>query len=266
MSLWLNRGRIVRAVAGELEPSTERRLRGHLAGCPACRSHYDRLSAMAAALGGAAGRRRERDRLLDALGGASPAAARSYPWAPALALAAAAALVFWLRQGAERSGVTWRGPADDAPVPVRLLLHASRKGEPGMPPGPLRLVADLPGAGEGRVSVRDYLQLSYVGLAAPAYATVVGLDEGGGVHQYAPRPDAGPMRVTPTDRARGLGPSVDLGRQRPGRFRLIGVFASAPVSAEAIRAAAARARADGQPVALAGVTAVQVRGVLIVEP
>jgi hypothetical protein len=130
----------------------------------------------------------------------------------------------------------------------------------------VRFIADLPGAGEGRVSTRDYLQLSYVGLQAPAYAMVVAIDEGGAEHQYVPRPDADPLKVDPTDHARGLGPSVYLGRQRPGRFRVYGVFSDTPLDARAIREAANRAAASGKPASLEGVKAVQVNGVLIVEP
>jgi hypothetical protein len=175
-------------------------------------------------------------------------------------------VALWSLPGRTPGGIAWRGGGDEARPAVRLLLHASRKGEEGAPPGPLRFVADLPAAGEGRVSTRDYLQLSYVGLRGPAYAMVVAIDQAGAEHQYVPRPDAEPARVTPSDRARGLGPSVYLGRLRPGRFRVFGVFSEAPLDARDIREAAARAAAHGKPGALEGIKGVSVSGVLIVEP
>jgi hypothetical protein len=265
MSLWLNRRRILRAVAGELPPAEEQRLRAHVAGCGACRGHYDQVSQAAETLGTATSARRERERVLAAVV-AAPAPAASSRVVPVLAVAAAAGLVLWLSSTADKERVGWRGAGDETRAPVRLLLHASRKGDGDAPNGPLRFIADLPGAGEGRVSTRDYLQLSYVGLKAPAYAMVVAIDEAGAEHQYAPRPDAEALRVEPTAKAKGLGPSVYLGRQRPGKFRVFGVFSDAPLEARIIREAANRAAAAGKPAALEGVKAVQVSGVLIVEP
>jgi hypothetical protein len=265
MSLFFNRKRILRAVAGDLPAADEQRLRAHLGTCAACRQFYDQTSQAALALGSGTAARRERDRLVAALHPA-PAPAVSDRWAPALAVVAAAGLVIWLGTSSDRAGVTMRGAGDEAHAPVRLLLHASRKGDPGAPNGPLRFIADLPGAGEGRVSSRDYLQLSYVGLKSPAYALVVAIDEAGAEHQYVPRPDAEAMKVEPTDKARGLGPSVYLGRQRPGKFRLFGVFSEAPLDARVVREAANRASAAGKPASLDGVKAVQVTGVLYVEP
>jgi hypothetical protein len=268
VSLWLYRRKILRAVGGELSAAEEQRLRAHLATCDACRAHYDATSAAAEALG-ASPARRERDRLMAALEPAAASPARRRSWAirlaPALGVAAAAGVALWLVPG-DRRGIAWRGAGDEARAPVRLLLHASRKGDEGAPPGPLRFIADLPGAGEGRVSTRDYLQLSYVGLKAPAYAMVVAIDEAGAEHQYVPRPEVEALKVEPTDKAKGLGPSVYLGRQRPGRFRVFGVFSDAPMDARAIREAANRAAASGKPAALEGVKAVQVNGLLIVEP
>jgi len=266
VSLWWNRRRILRAAAGELSAADEQRLRAHLADCPACRGHYDQVSAAAEAMG-ASPARRERARLMAALEPAPAAAPSRRAWAFRLApaLAVAVALAIWLVPR-NPGGITWRGAGSEGRAPVRLLLHASRKGDEGAPPGPVRFIADLPGAGEGRVSTRDYLQLSYVGLKAPAYAMVVAIDEGGAEHQYVPRPDADALKVEPSDHARGLGPSVYLGRQRPGRFRVYGVFSDAPLDARAIREAANRAAASGKPGALEGVKAVQVNGVLIVEP
>jgi hypothetical protein len=140
------------------------------------------------------------------------------------------------------------------------MLHASRKGDDGAPNGPSRFIVQFPGA-EARVDSRDYLQLAYDGLRAPAYATVVAIDEGGAEHQYVPGPDAAPTKVASP--AGELG-TVYLGRQRPGRFRLFAVFAPAPVEARAIREAAARAAARGQPDVLDGLAAVS--GSLVIDP
>jgi hypothetical protein len=273
MSLWYQRRRILRAVSGDLSPAEESNLRAHLRGCHVCRAFYDLTSAAAAGLGATGADVRERQRILAALTPTAMPAVASAPrrrWAirlaPALLVAAAAGVALWFLPARTPGGVAWRGGGDEARSPVRLLLHASRKGQEGAPPGPLRFIADLPAAGEGRVSTRDYLQLSYVGLRAPAYAMVVAIDESGAEHQYVPRPDAEPSRVEPSERARGLGPSVYLGRQRPGRFRVFGVFADAPLDARAIREAAGRAAAHGKPASLEGVKGVAVSGVLIVEP
>lgn len=150
--------------------------------------------------------------------------------------------------------------------PVRLTLQASARGLEGAPDGPTRFIAELPGAVEGRVSSRDHLQISYVGLDAPAYAIVVALDEAGAEHQYVPPTDAEPLKVEPATTARPLGPAFYLGRQRPGRFRLFAVFSPAPVDARAVREAAARAAARGQPGALDGLAGVIVSGSLVIEP
>jgi hypothetical protein len=176
---------------------------------------------------------------------------RVWLWALLLGLAAACGIL-WMTIG--RTGGS-----------LRVALHASRKGDDGAPNAPPRFVAELPGP-EGRVDSRDYLQLSYAGLRSPAYATVVAIDDSGAEHPYVPRPDAEPLRVGPTRQPRELGPSVYLGRQRPGRFRLFAVFSETPLDARAIREAAARAAARGQLQSLDGIAGLVVAGSLVIEP
>jgi hypothetical protein len=178
-------------------------------------------------------------------------ARRLWRWALIVGLGVAAGVV-WMTIG--RTGAS-----------VRVLLHASRKGDEGAPNGPPRFVGEL-SEGEVRVDSRDYLQLSYAGLRTPAYATVVAIDESGAEHPYLPRPDAEPLRVAPTRAPLDLGPAVYLGRQRPGRFRLFAVFSAGPLDARTIREAAARAAISGQPQSLDGITGVVVEGSLVIEP
>src|SRR4029077_1553272 len=100
----------------------------------------------------------------------------------------------------------------------------------------VRLVAELPGSGEARVSLGDYLQLGVRGLRAPAHVRVVGVDEGGAVHDY--------VRDTAVGAGEGpstLGASVELARgHAPGRLRLVAVFAKGAVEEKAVREAIAR--------------------------
>jgi hypothetical protein len=159
--------------------------------------------------------------------------------------------------------VALRGAGDEAAPPVRLLLHAVSKGPP---PGPLRLVAELPGAGEARLSRRDYLQLGYAGLAGPGYLTVVAVGQDGQVHRYLPR-GAGPAaRVEPAAEARGLGPSVDLGQHRPGRLRVFAVLSPRPIDSARVEAAAAKAGVRAGALDLPGPEIRQVSGWLVLEP
>src|SRR5204863_7565315 len=118
---------------------------------------------------------RERARLVDALTAAPPASSAqkrvpARPRAPRPAWAAAllvpAALGAWLilRSSGPGAGVpdagpiTWRGAtADPAAAPAALLVFAAARAE-GATPTHVRLVADLPASGEGRVSRHDFVQ------------------------------------------------------------------------------------------------------------
>jgi hypothetical protein len=125
----------------------------------------------------------------------------------------------------------------------------------------VRLVAELPGSGEGRVSLGDYLQLGVRGLRAPAHVRVVGVDEAGDLHELvrdaALAAGAGPST---------LGASLDLARgYAPGRLRLVALFAKDAVDDQAVRAALARldprrTERGGQP------SPSLVTGLLVIEP
>jgi hypothetical protein len=248
--LLLHRRAIARAALGELPVGDEEKLRAHLRGCAPCRDHYDALAGAAGAVsGGAAAAARERARLFAAVdapraaGGAAPRSGRrGWAWA-GMVLAPAAALVLWLARPAPESApageVTMRGggasEARVAPAPATLVMYATRKTGPTSH-GPVRLVGELPGSGEARVSLGDYLQLGVRGLRAPAHVRVVGLDETGTVHDYVPD-----TALAPTGAPLTLGGSVELARDHaPGRLRLVALFSEQKVDEAAVRAALAR--------------------------
>ncbi len=285
MSLLFHRRTIERAVAGDLSPADETRLRAHLRGCAPCRAYYDGLSATAeglAASGGRVGEERERARLLVALGsqpaaGNARAPGRSGPrarrwWPAALLIAPAAAALLLLARPTPHdasSDVTWRGggaATEATAVPATLLVYASRR-ESGGDPGPVRLVADLPASGEGRVTLSDYVQFSVRGLRSAAFTTVLGIDDAGALHLYAPRPGTPPVATAPSDRPVPVGPSVDLRRgHRPGRLRLYALFSAAPVDEARLRAAAARVDPTRPGVPPLDLPLPQLSGVLLVSP
>jgi hypothetical protein len=131
----------------------------------------------------------------------------------------------------------------------------------------VRLVADLPGSGEGRVSTADYVQLGVRGLRAPAYVRVVGVDASGAVHPYVPRAGGAAPRLAPGPGVQALGASFELGRdQRPGRLRVVAFFSPAALDEAAARAAAGRLSATAPDVVARDLHAEIVSGVIVVEP
>jgi hypothetical protein len=267
VSLLLHEREIARAVLGELAPSAEARLFRHLRGCATCQARYDQLATVKSLFDGSAvAHGRARARLVAAL--AEKRAENDQPgrtdrrrrprWLPALlALVPAAAILLWIARPAAPPSkaddeVTMRGSADPSPSPATptLIIYASRKAGPAGH-GPVRLVAELPGSGEARVSLADYLQLGVRGLRAAAHVRVVGLDARGAVHDYLPDTVA-----TPAARTSALGRSVDLSRDHaPGRVRVVAVFSEAPVADGAVRDAIAGRGGAGV-----------VRGALVIEP
>lgn len=274
MSLLFHGRAVLRAVAGTLPPAADARLRAHLRGCAACRGRYDQLARSSWVLGAPTSARRERAALVAELDAPAqaPARRRIVRLAPALLLPAAAALVLWARTATPPPdpAVSFRGaaPGEEPAAPVRLLVFAKAKNSSDSDDTrSLRLVADLPGAGEGKVSLRDYVQLGYRGLATPSYVAVLGVDDAGAVHLYVPRPGAAAVRVEPAPGARALAPSIDLAfRHRPGRLRLYAVFSRAPLDEARLRQAARRAQTEpGRPLPL-DAPALQVGGLLTIEP
>ena len=266
MSLLLRKRDIERAILGELTPADEARLFEHLHGCAPCQARYDELTRVKSFVDGAAvAQARARARLVAAVdrpsGGRGPQdRSRRSRWLPALfVLAPAAAIVVWIVKPAAPPNktvdeVTMRGSADPTPTPAAatptLIIYASRKTGPARH-GPVRLVAELPGSGEARVSLGDYLQLGVRGLRAAAHVRVVGLDDHGAVHDYLPDTVA-----LPAARTSAVGRSVDLARDHaPGKVKVVALFSDAPVSDGAVTDALAGRGSAGV-----------VTGALIIEP
>lgn len=299
MSLLFRRSAIVRAVAGDLPPADETRLRVHMVGCSACRQHYDELMLIAGAAGaGRSAAERARARLFRALGGpsedartnahAAAAPPRGRGWrlaALTLVPAAAALIALVVREPADPTGdaaheaapgdeaIGWRGAgntsgssaaeADEAArAGLSLRFYASRKERDGAAPGPLRLLGELPASGELRASRGDYLQLAYAGLREPRHLVVVGVDEAGTLRRFHPRGAAGPsVPLQPvTGAPKPLGASVDLGAHAPGRIFVFGAVSPQALDVAAVEAQAREAaRSRRLPSGAFG-------GVLILEP
>lgn len=267
MSLWLHRRSIARAVAGDLTPAAEARLRGHLRGCAACRGHYDRLTTIAAAAAaGAPGEaaRRQRAQLAFALGpnagaATSRAAPRSrWPWLMPLGLAPALgllALVLVRARSPEpepevrergESGSATVAPGDDVRASLALRFYARRR-RPGQAAGPVRLVGELPGSGELRATGDEELQLAYTGLKAPRHLVLLARTQQGTLQPIFPRAPPAPRApgaaapaeataLAPTQEPRLLGSAFELGpTSAPQRLELVAVVS---------RTALARAQID----------------------
>ena len=255
MSLLFHRGKIARAVAGDLAPAAEERLRAHLRGCETCRAHYDRLSRVTEAL--AAGvsvqaTARERARLERALAAApapgtsaavttvSPSRVRA-PWFIAGAvLAPAVALLLWFGrpsstphdgQGLPGADVGLRGatgPTNDVPASPVLVMYASRRTGTGGR-APVRLVGELPGSGTVRVSRADYLQFGVRGLAGAALVSVAARGDSGATHVFLPRAGGAAPRAEAGPDAAVVGPSFDLAREpAAGRYAITARFSRPP--------------------------------------
>jgi hypothetical protein len=263
MSLLLRKRDIARAVLGELTPGAEARLYDHLRACAPCRARYDQLANAKSFLDGrAATHARAHARLVAALdglreGNAAPDRRRRPRWLPALfVLAPAAAILLWIAKPAAPpfkavEDVTARGGPGSAtsPAPPTLVIYASRKTGPTAH-GPVRLVAELPGSGEARVSLADYLQLGVRGLPGVAHVRVVGIDARGALHDYLPDTVAAPAPGAAT-----LGRSVELARDHaPGRVKVFALFSEQAVDDRAVKDAVA-GRGTGA-----------VTGVLVIEP
>jgi hypothetical protein len=267
VSLLLRARDIERAVLGELTPADEARLFEHLHRCAPCQARYEELMKVKSFVDGAAvAHARARARLVaavDRLPGDQGRQerrdrSRRSRWLPALfVLAPAAAIVVWIAKPAAPphkivDEVTMRGGADPTPTATTptLIMYASRKTGPARH-GPVRLVAELPGSGEARVSLSDYLQLGVRGLRAAAHVRVAGLDDHGSVHDYLPDTVA-----LPAARTSAVGRSVELARDHaPGTVKVVALFSDAPVSDGAV--------AD----ALAGRGGARViTGALVIEP
>ena len=164
MSLLWYRHRITRAVAGDLSGREELQLRRHLTGCEACRAHYDNLTMVArAARGELHGSTLERERALSRLlEGLPTGEALRRRWATraimASALALGVALIFFVSRP-PAAQVQYRGGPTDAPGLPSIRVYAKARA------GQVRLVADLPVAGEARVAQGELVQFKLQGAA-----------------------------------------------------------------------------------------------------
>ncbi len=279
MSLLLWRSRIVRAVAGELSGEKEAKMRSHLARCDGCRTYYDKVSITAEALGhnGTNAGQRERQRLLNRLSGI-PAPYPVVPqrrwgmlFAPTLAVAG---LAIWMTQGG-RFGATpteenpgaiqWRGTQDNQPTretSFRVLIHARRKSIDSVTAPAVRLVAEFPGSGEGRVSLGEFVQFSYRGLREHSYFVLVGL-RNGTVIPIIPGEGHVAIRIESTNHITGIGPSQDLQGSVPlGPLQLLGMISAKNLQEDQIRGTIAAWQRKGSIPAEIEL----ISGLLIVEP
>ncbi len=158
--LWYSR-RITRAVAGELSGDEELQLRRHLEGCEVCRGRYDLLTLTARVARGAHEPiAEERERGLNRVLAGVPAEpstsrrAAGLTWlVVATALGIAVAFFVWRPPSVE---VQERGGTDAPRHPI-VRVYAKTK------TSPVRLVADLPSAGEAHVSRGDWVQFKLEG-------------------------------------------------------------------------------------------------------
>ncbi|MBI3184912.1 MAG: zf-HC2 domain-containing protein [Myxococcales bacterium] len=184
--------------------------------------------------------RPRRDRPQQAEKGKTRAWAR---WAAAGLAAAAAGVALFVTFGrpAEDRGaeVGFRGGGKEA-ADLSVLVHARAADAPGT----LRLVAELPGSGEGQLSARDLVQFSYAHQLAPGYLAILGVQAGGEVHWYFP-PQVGQGPLPPTREPRPVGSSVSLSeRHRLGLVRVFAVLSPQRLDAGRLEAAAREAASD----------------------
>jgi hypothetical protein len=246
MSLWRQRQAIARAVAGELGPEDEAKLRVHLGGCNECRRYYDALSVQARILAGdphasAVQSEREMARLMAALNPAAAVPAVEAPsWWPRFAMAAgvAAAVLFgffsWQQAAVEPvDQIAWRGDstADAGPLFELWVVTAPRDG------GELRRDIAFPSDAQGRVGTNAWVAFAKKGSVE--LSRVVLVNEKGETLVLKP------------------GQSVALD---PGKWRAFGV--ASELDDQALSAAAREAGVEGRSLKLPGP---QVTGALIVE-
>ena len=292
MSLLWQERRIHRAVAGELSGAAELRLHAHLRRCDRCRTRYDQLSHVAAALASLAGRpsrvqaARARARLTAALPATAAAPARQprrQQYLRAfLVLAPIAVVLLWLGRPSRPSRppariaapivvpadeVRPRGSAVDEPdARGSLVVYAARK-LAGGGAGPLRVVAELPASGQGRVSLGEYVAFGVRNLRAAAFVTVAGVQDDGAVHLYLPRPAGARPRAEPGPQPTVFRPSINLAHaHHAGRLTIYALISPAPLDPGAVRQALASGLTADVGKTLRQPTLIQVSGLLTVEP
>lgn len=226
MSLWRNRRKIARAVAGDLRPQAELKLRAHLRVCDACRTHYNLLSQMAAISDPLTVKQRQRARLealLPGLATAPAPAKRRWVWALPVLVPTLVALL-WLRSHVPGSDeqVAWRGGAEPAAWPLSLVLYEFAQG----PKGPPVVLGELPFSRGVRVAREALVQFAYAKLRKPTFLYVVGQQDGKAVVLYPRRPQD-EQQIVPEPRTKALGTSLNLHAAfNPGVLRLCVVLST----------------------------------------
>ena len=249
MSLWRQRSAIERAVANQLAPEDEAKLRNHLAGCLECRRYYDALSVQARILAGdphasAAASERELARLMAALNPA-PAAPRPLAWWPRFAVLAGAAaaltvgIISWRQSTVEPvEQISLRGDdASPAEVFGVWVVTAPRDG------GELRRDISFPSDPVGRVRADEWIAFAKKGSTKGDFFKVVLVNADGQTLLLQ------------------SGKSVALDA---GKWRAFAV--GTPHEDPLLLAAAREAGVDAAALKLPGQPSMQVSGVIIVQP
>lgn len=235
--------RIDRALAGRSGRWAWRRLRAHVATCVACRDDYDRGVAALAALERTqpvAGVRAHLEAdLFAALARASTleaprASPKLAPWrlrpgvVAAWGLAAAfLTAVLWWRVVAPAADPFQARGGDGVSVGFRVFCIRADGGRPEV-----RDAASSAGSAPARCDAGDRLQLTW--SSPPGrHVALFSVGDQGQVQWYWPRTATTTPSPGGTDQP--LPGSIDLAaRHRPGRYRVIGMFATGPIDRYAL--------------------------------
>jgi hypothetical protein len=168
MTACKGRALVDRHFEGTISPPEERTMREHLPTCEGCRAYYERWLILAKL--DPEGISAE-TRIARGLGLGRRPLARVFPIGVATLVAAAAALVLFLRVAPD-TGFTARGAAHAAPA-SRVFVYEVRPGAP-------------PGLASGTVGRRDELAFAYENGAAKNRVMIFGVDEHQHVYWFYP--------------------------------------------------------------------------------
>jgi hypothetical protein len=168
MTVCIQRALVDLHFEAKISPPEERAMREHLPACEGCRAYYERWLILSKL--DPEGLSAEK-RIAHGLGLGRRRLARVFPIGVATLVAAAAALVLWLRVAPD-AGFTARGTGHPAPA-SRLFVYEVRPGAP-------------PGLASGTVGRRDELAFAYENGAAKNRVMIFGVDEHGHVYWFYP--------------------------------------------------------------------------------